>query len=410
MNVELKRTISNIAHNKGTPFYIFSETDILKTYNNIRSVFEGKLDLRIFYSVKTNYELEILKVFKKLGCGAEVSSMLDLYSAEKAGFTPDQIIADGFLKENTFLKTIVNKKVNTINAESISELININKISAAKHIKTNVGIRFRLPPVFNMRNLLINSFQKLFYDFGIQKQEINKNILLIKTLKNININTIMAHNASPFVNINDFLQMLKVLFLQAYKLRKQEIKIDKINMGGNLPLASGNTIKQLEKFARRVNFLYKKLSSRYGFAPALIFEPGRLLIDEAGFLVGRILKVRGKWVIIDIFRSDYGFTFPFRRRKITLYSLDNKAMMHVKNKKYDIKANNLSQFDTYKNIAMPSALCQKGNLLLMSNIGAYSLPFSYQFIRPRLPIYMLRENGELSILREKETCKDVLKF
>src|SRR5687767_258822 len=78
-----------------TPFFLLSERILEDNYRRLTGSLAGVGDLRTYYSVKTNYESGVLRTWRRLGSGAEISGELDLHVALKAGFAPRDIVFDG---------------------------------------------------------------------------------------------------------------------------------------------------------------------------------------------------------------------------------------------------------------------------------------------------------------------------
>jgi len=403
--LDINRVIKRIAYKHGTPFFLFQERKIARNYNSIVNAFSF-VKPRIFYSVKTNYELAVMRAISRFGCGAAVSGALDLYAALRSGFEPHKIIIDGLFKTESFLKEVITIGVDTINVESLKELKIINKLGAKANKVIDVGIRCRLPMFSaDMRNVLILLRLRPFDKFGVSADDIFNNIGMIKSLSNVNVNSLMVHNVLPFMHANDFISILRYLFPMARKLIDLGVNVQKINIGGGL--TAFNRGIEIERTIARIEDVYRKMAEKHNINPLLILEPGKALTENSGVLAGKIVEERDNWLIVDFSASDYGFTFPFKSNNITLIPKDTSVSSEAEKKKYRIKSSNLSQYDVLKEVVCINR-CRAGDLIIMHNVGAYSLPFSYQFIKPRSPVYFMKAGGKIILARREETCGDVV--
>ena len=123
--------IGSIAKKFKTPIYCYSINKIKNNILNFKSHFK-KIDPLICYAVKANTNLNILKEINKNNLGADVVSIGELMKALKAGIKPKKIVFSGVGKTFTEIEYAINKNILLINAESKSEVLQIEKISKRK--------------------------------------------------------------------------------------------------------------------------------------------------------------------------------------------------------------------------------------------------------------------------------------
>ena len=133
-------TIENInfqslAKKFGTPAYCYSYSKLEENINNFKENFKSFSPL-ICFSVKSNTNLNIIKEIKKFGLGADVVSKGELMLALKAGVSPSKIVFSGVGKTNEEISFAIEKKILLINAESKSEIQEINKIAKKENSKS----------------------------------------------------------------------------------------------------------------------------------------------------------------------------------------------------------------------------------------------------------------------------------
>ena len=121
----------NLAKKFDTPIYCYSykklKTNVIKFKNNFKS-----FNPLICFSVKSNTNVNLLREIRKLGCGADVVSIGELMKALKAGVNTKKIVFSGVGKTAEELNYAINKNILLINAESKSEVIEIEKIAKSK--------------------------------------------------------------------------------------------------------------------------------------------------------------------------------------------------------------------------------------------------------------------------------------
>ena len=123
-----------------SPFYLYSKSNIIENYKSFCNNFKRVAPL-VCFSVKANSNIQILKVLKKMGSGADVVSGGELLKTLKSGIKPNKIVFSGVGKTEEELRLAIKKKILLINVESENEAILINKISTQMKKKTPIGIR-----------------------------------------------------------------------------------------------------------------------------------------------------------------------------------------------------------------------------------------------------------------------------
>ena len=121
----------NLANKFGTPIYCYSYKLLKENINNFKKNFRSFSPL-ICFAIKANNNVSIIREVGKLGLGADVVSMGELMKALKAGISPKKIVFSGVGKTSNEINYAISKKILLINAESKSEIIEIEKIAKSK--------------------------------------------------------------------------------------------------------------------------------------------------------------------------------------------------------------------------------------------------------------------------------------
>ena len=121
-------SVRSLASKLSTPFYLYSEGNIIENYRSFLNNFKKSNPL-ICFSVKANSNIQILKVLRKMGSGADVVSGGELLKAIKSGIKPNKIVFSGVGKTEDEIKLAIRKKILLINVESENEAVLINKIA-----------------------------------------------------------------------------------------------------------------------------------------------------------------------------------------------------------------------------------------------------------------------------------------
>ena len=160
--------VRNLAKNFKTPIYCYSYKKLKENINNFKKNFKS-LNPLVCFAVKANANLKLLKEIKKFGLGADVVSLGELTKALKAGINPKKIVFSGVGKTSEELRFAIDKKILLINAESKSEILEIEKIARGKRRSVNIGIR--LNPNTDAKTLKQISTGKSENKFGVNSKK-----------------------------------------------------------------------------------------------------------------------------------------------------------------------------------------------------------------------------------------------
>ena len=130
-----KVKVQDIAKKFDTPTYCYSYSQLKKNINNFKKNFESFSPL-ICFAIKSNTNVNLIREIKKFGLGADVVSMGELMMALKAGISPKKIVFSGVGKTSNEISYAIDKKILLINAESKSEIKEIDRIAKIKKKKS----------------------------------------------------------------------------------------------------------------------------------------------------------------------------------------------------------------------------------------------------------------------------------
>ena len=166
-----KVNFQRIAKKFGTPFYCYSYSKLKENVNKFKKNFKSFSPL-ICFAVKSNTNVNLIREIKKFGLGADVVSLGELMMALKAGIKPNKIVFSGVGKTSSELIFAINKQILLINAESLSEIMEINRLAKLRNKKVRVGVR--LNPNTDAKTLNQISTGKKENKFGVNKNTFHK--------------------------------------------------------------------------------------------------------------------------------------------------------------------------------------------------------------------------------------------
>lgn len=396
-----KINIQELSNSNQTPFYCYSEESIVNQYDGLYSAFD--MDIKIFYAMKANSNLSIIKLLLNKGSGIDVVSGGEIERAIIAGAKGKDIIYSGIGKTDEELNYAIESKVHCINVESQSELIRINDISKSLGVKQNIAIRIN-PDVDAKTHIKITT-GKAENKFGIEYDYTESIYKIAADLKNINIAGISVHIGSQITSLKPFKKAYTIMYDIIKNLRSIGHKIDHVDLGGGLGV-SYTTEENIPTFKEYANLI----QSIFGNADIKVYiEPGRLLVANSGLLITKVTDVKTTtqktFIIVDAAMND--FIRP------TLYGsyheiLPIKNNLGTSNKVYDIVGPICETGDYFaKNRKMNSV--KIGSIIAIKSVGAYgSVQSSNYNSRPQIAEILVKDD-KYEIIRERVEVKDLIK-
>ena len=292
--------LTDVAAAVGTPFYCYSSAGIERNYRQFAAAFADR-DGGIFYSVKANSNVAVIRTLARLGAGADVVSEGELRRALAAGLPPAKIIFSGIGKTEDELSFAVERGVFQINVESEPELRLLSRV--ASRLGKPAPIALRVNPDVDARTHAKIATGKKENKFGIDLAQAPSALRLAATLPGIAPIGLAVHIGSQITELTPF----ELAFARVAELlrdaRRDGIALHRLDFGGGL----GNryrheTVPSIEDYARMV----KRVTE--GLEVALAIEPGRRIVANAGILVSRVLYVKEgaarRFLVVDAAMND----------------------------------------------------------------------------------------------------------
>jgi len=294
-------SVERMASELGTPLYIYSEKTLKRHFKVFDSAFR-KADHLVCYSVKANSNIAVIKAFADEGGGFDIVSGGELYRALKAGADPARIVFSGVGKTAEEMACAINEGILLFNVESGEELRRLNAVAGSLQKKAPFAIRVN-PDVDAKTHPYISTGLKK-NKFGIEREEAVREYVYARDhLPNLVPLGIDTHIGSQLIRVGPFVDALKKTRRLIRTLRREGIDIQYLDMGGGLGITYDMEKPPApDKYARAV------IRETTGLDLTLIFEPGRVLVGNAGILVTRVLYTKKtptkNFVIVDAGMND----------------------------------------------------------------------------------------------------------
>ena len=291
-----------LAASVGTPFYCYSTATLERHYRVFGDAFADVRAL-ICYAMKANSNQAVIATLARLGSGADVVSGGELKRALAAGIPPDRIMFSGVGKSAPELAAAVDAGILCVNVESESELELLSAIATGKGRTANVSVRVN--PDIDPKTHAKIATGKSENKFGIPISRARDVYALAAKMPGLRVTGVDMHIGSQITELSPFDDAFALLSDFVRGLRADGHHIEHIDLGGGLgiPYREDNDPPPLpDAYAALVKRATRDLDCM------LIFEPGRLIVGNAGILVTRVLYMKQgeakSFVIVDAAMND----------------------------------------------------------------------------------------------------------
>ncbi len=381
-----------------TPFYCYSFKKLKENIIKFKKNFK-KINPLICFAVKSNTNINILKEIKKFNLGADVVSAGELMKALRAGISPKKIVFSGVGKTKSEIKYAIEKKILLINAESKSEILEIEKIAKLKKKIINIGIR--LNPNTDAKTISQISTGKKENKFGVDEKTFLILTEYVNNSKNLNLKCLSVHIGSQILSNQPYKKMLNVV---DKIIKKSQFSFDYIDLGGGMGIdyLHNNKNLNLKKYSNDIQNFLKKNKSK------IIFEPGRSIIGNTAILVSKVIYIKEgynkNFVILDAAMNDL--------MRPALYNAKHKIIATKKNKFFSKKTYEFvgpicESTDKFATIKKFQKLNEKDNIIIC-DVGAYGTSLSSNYnVRPK-PLEIIIKASKIRIINKRQKLTELM--
>jgi diaminopimelate decarboxylase len=404
-------SIESIVERAGTPTYIYSARAIRDAYSAIDDAFAG-YPHSIHYALKANSTLAIVRLLRSLGSHADANSGGEIAVAERAGFTPAQIVFTGVGKTRDELEYAVAKGIGTINAESAGELDRIGEIARAQGREARVALRVN--PDIDAKSHPNISTGLRSNKFGVAIQDARAIYRDRREVKGLTFAGLHVHIGSQITTIEPLQRAAQVLVSLALELKDDGFALEHLDLGGGVGIAyEGRPIITPADHAAAV------IPELRRSGLPVVLEPGRSVVGHSGALVSRIVDIKQypdgrKFAVLDAGMGElirpalYGSfhrivpVHPRQEERRSGVPVDSAS-----ESPWDIVGPICESSDVFARDRMLPPL-EVGDLMAILDAGAYGSVMASNYNRHMLPAEVLVDNGQWSVIRRRQTLDDVL--
>ena len=386
-----KEQVEEIVKKYPTPFHIYDEKGFMENARKVNEAFSWNKGFREYFAVKASPNPFIIKKLKEAGCGVDCSSATELMIADKLGFRNDEIMfSSNETPEGEF--------------KYCNELGYMEKECG---IPETVSCRFNPGGIFEVCNGIMDNPGDSKY--GMTREQITEafKILKSKGVKNFGIHAFLASNTVT----NEYYPMLaKTIFQLAVELEKEtgaDIKFINLSGGVGIPYTPDQTPNDIMVIGEGVHKVYDEILTPAGMGDVAIFtEMGRFMMGPYGALVTKAVHekhIYKEYIGVDACAVNLMRPAMYGAyHHITVLGKENEPCTET----YDVVGSLCENNDKFA-IDRKLPKIEMGDYLYIHDTGAHGFAMGYNYNgRLKSAELLLKENGEVELIRRAETPKD----
>lgn len=402
--------IAAAARKYGTPAYIYDGEKLVNNYYMLRNALPNCVD--IFYALKVNPNMSLVKLLRSKGACTEVCSVTEMEIALKAGSTPEDIIFLGPCKKDYELKRAIDLNIFALVVESEDELTRISNF--AKEANKTVNIAIRINPDFSAEGSPWKMGGRPT-QFGIDEKHAIENFGTYLKTPHVNIRGIHVYNGTSILDAKSVYENTKyILGLYRTITKRYNTKFTMVDIGGGMgiPYFQNQTPLNIDEFANLMKPLCNTFHEEFP-ETRIIMESGRYIIGTAGHMAVEVNNIKinhnKTYVVTDGGTNCHSAAAGSGRVvKRNFPMLNITAPTNAEEKEYQVAGPLCSPDDIIgRNIKLKEV--KVSDILIVESSGAYGPTSSPGLFHSHgFPAEVLLYKGKTHLIRKKDTTKTIM--
>lgn len=406
--------VTELKEKYGTPLYVYDEEKLLHQCRQYSQYFScDAFDTEVLYASKAFSCIEMLRLVKNQGLSVDVVSMGELFTALKAGISPDRIYFHGNNKTLEEIQYALDNHVQTFIVDNLQEAyLLVEEMKTRDYV---LHVLLRINPCIEAHTHAYIQTANIDSKFGIHLESISQIVDLIQTLKQSNhivFDGFHAHIGSQIFEKEAFVKEIETMFSLIDTMQKKGILCNTLNLGGGFAVHYTNEDQPIpiSVFSSVILETCQKMQELYQTnIQKILIEPGRSIVAEAGstlYTVGFIKKTpHKKYVFVDGGMSDNIRPSLYQAK----YEADIVNHMDQKKTKIVCVAGKCCESGDILIDSIALSPCDSGDLLMVYSTGAYGFSMFNNYNRNLRPAVVFVKEGNSRLVVKRETLQELVR-
>ncbi len=393
--------LPHIAAAVGTPVFVYSAASMRDQARRLLQALAPLDNPLVAYAVKANPNGAVLRTLAAEGLGADVVSGGEYRRARAAGIDPDKIVFSGVGKTEKEMRLALQDGLQQFNLESLPEADMLSEVALS--MGRVAPVAFRVNPDIDAGSHAKISTGAAHNKFGISIGEVPGACARVSALPGLRLNGLAVHIGSQLTRLAPLEAAFRKLGTMIAQLRAEGQEIRTADLGGGLGLhydPSAAEPPSIEDYGAMVAQVTK------GWDVRLIFEPGRLIVGEAGVLLTEVVRVKPgvnqPFVVLDAAMNDL-----LRPSLYDAWHGIDPVRPKANNMVADVVGPVCETGDTFA-IARDMAEVEAGDLMIIRTAGAYAATMASTYNSRPLAPEVLVNGDQWSVVRPRRDIDDFL--
>lgn len=386
-----------VASEYGTPTYVYDANTITSQYRRLNNAFKP-MEVKLHYAMKALSNINILRLLKAEGAGLDAVSIQEVQLGVMAGFDPQSIMYTPNCVSFEEIQEAVELGVH-INLDNLNMLEKFGNVYG-----DSVGVCIRINPHIMAGGNSNISVGHIDSKFGISIHQV-RHILRIVDNYGMKIKGLHMHTGSDIIDPDVFLRGADLLYEAASFF--PDLEFMDFGSGFKVAYKDSDIVTDIEKIGAKIAASFQEFCAQYGRELELWFEPGKYIVSEAGNLLvqANVVKQTTSTVFVGVNSGQNHLIRPMFYN--AYHHIENVSNPDGEKKLYSV-VGYICESDTLGFDRLMEEV-REGDVLKISNAGAYAFSMSNQYNSRFRPAEVLIYNSESFLIRKRETMEDLIR-
>lgn len=389
--------LTEIAQTIGTPTYVYDANVTIEQYKKLHNAF-SPLNVKLHYALKALNNVNILRLLKREGAGLDAVSIQEIHLGLRAGFDPEKIMYTPNCVSFEEIEAAVELGVH-INLDNLSVLEKFGSTYGG-----TVPICIRLNPHIMAGGNANISVGHIDSKFGISIHQL-RHICRIVEHYNMSVIGLHMHTGSDIIDPDVFIRGAELLYEAADIF--PNLQFLDFGSGFKVPYRESDLVTDIEIIGQKISASFQEFCTRTNRDLELWFEPGKYIVSEAGKLLvsTNVVKQTTSTVFVGVDSGQNHLLRPMFYN--AFHHIENISNPEGEKKLYSV-VGYICESDTLGHDRLLNEV-REGDLLAISNAGAYGFSMSNQYNARFRPAEVLILDGKAHLIRRRETLEDLIR-
>ncbi|WP_082224559.1 diaminopimelate decarboxylase [Halolamina rubra] len=390
----------------GSPLFVLDETELRQNYRDLRNALDEHYpDTTVHFAAKANYNLAVLSVLRDAGCSAEAYARCEFDACTRAGFAPADILLTGMNRRPDDIERALEAGVEYLLVDNAAELERV--IEAAGETNTHPRVLVRTNPSMDVPTHpdIATATHESKFGLDVASGRAMDVARSAAACDRIELAGIQLHIGSQLRSTEPYVVAAREMLAFAADIRAETgTTIDVLDLGGGFPVAYDEAVPETADVLAALGRAIRDAAATHDLPePHLFLEPGRRLVASAASLVTTVGSVKetpyATFAVLDAGTNLVSSHWPHPVQALTAEGPERE---------YDIVGPLCYTGDVHREgVTLPEL--SAGDVVSLNRVGAYSIgDASHTNADPKPAVVMRRVDGGIDLIRERETCADIL--